>query len=130
VTQRVLLRDFETRGVVNLKKVGGWRYATHADTDVLCCAYAVDDGPVRLWVPGDPVPPEWQDAAASPDWLAVAFNDNFERQIEAHIMAPRYGWPVIPIGQHRCLMASALSLALPTPVRRLPHLVTSAGCGR
>jgi hypothetical protein len=109
----ILLRDFETRGVLDLKKVGAARYATHPDTDVLCCAYCVDDGPVELWVRGDPVPPEWIEAARDPDWLVSAFNDAFERAIEAHIMAPRYGWPVIPIAQHRCLMASALSRALP-----------------
>src|ERR1700730_11041999 len=45
------LRDYESRGILNLKNVGAWRYATHPSTDVLCCAYAVDDGPVQLWVP-------------------------------------------------------------------------------
>jgi DNA polymerase bacteriophage-type len=109
----VLIRDFETRSTINLKKFGAWRYATHPDTDVLCCAYCVDDGPVALWVPGDPVPPEWIRAAQDPEWLVSAFNDNFERQIEAHIMSPRYGWPLVPIERHQCLRASALALALP-----------------
>jgi DNA polymerase bacteriophage-type len=47
------------------------------------------------------------------DWSAAAFNDGFERLIEQHILAPRYGWPVVPIQQHRCLQAAALALALP-----------------
>jgi DNA polymerase len=109
----ILIRDFETRATLDLKKVGASIYATHADTDVLCCGYAVDNGPVKLWVRGDPVPPEWIEASQNREWLAVAFNDNFERLIEAHIMGPRYGWPPIPIARHRCLMASSLSLALP-----------------
>jgi DNA polymerase len=46
-------------------------------------------------------------------------NDNFERQIEAHIMAPRYGWPVIPIECHRCTMAAALALALPASLDKV-----------
>jgi hypothetical protein len=75
-TQHILLRDFESRGVLNLKDVGAWRYATHPATDVLCCAYAVDDGPVKLWVPGDPVPPEFIEVADDPSWVVSAFNDN------------------------------------------------------
>lgn len=109
----ILLRDFESRATLNLKLVGAWRYTTNPSTEVLCCAYCVDDGPVQLWRPGDPVPPEWIEAARDPSWLAVAFNDHFERLIEAHIMGPRYNWPLIPLERHRCLQASALSCALP-----------------
>jgi DNA polymerase len=59
----ILFRDYETRSTLDLKRVGAWKYATHSTTDVWCCAYAVDDGPVQLWVPGNPVPPEFVDAA-------------------------------------------------------------------
>jgi DNA polymerase len=109
----VLLRDYETKSRLDLKKVGAWRYSTHESTDVWCCNFAVDDGSIKLWVRGDPVPPEFVEAAQNPDWIAAAFNDAFERLIEKHIMVPRYGWPEIPIERHRCLQASALSLALP-----------------
>ena len=115
----ILHQDFETRGTLSLSDVGAWRYATHTTTDVWCCAFCVDDAPIQLWVPGDPIPPEWIEAARDPAWLVSAFNDNFERQIEAHIMAPRYGWPIIPIERHRCLQASALSLALPATLERV-----------
>jgi DNA polymerase bacteriophage-type len=108
-----LLRDFETKSTLSLPDVGAWRYATHHTTDVWCCSFCVDDGPVKLWIPGDPVPIEWIEAAQNPDWVVSAFNDYFERQIEAHIMGPRYGWPIVPIERHRCLQASALALALP-----------------
>ena len=64
-------------------------------------------------MPGDPIPPAFTEAAKNPDWLVSAFNNSFERLIERHIMAPRYSWPEIPIERHRCLLASALSLALP-----------------
>src|SRR5262249_34109501 len=53
------------------------------------------------------------EAANNPDWLACAFNDAFERLVEAHIMAPRYGWPLIPLQRHRCLQAATLARALP-----------------
>jgi DNA polymerase len=80
---------------------------------VLCCAYAVDDGPVKVWTPGDPTPPEFIEAANNSDWVASAFNDNFERQIERHILNPRYGWPIIPLERHRCTQAQTLAAALP-----------------
>jgi DNA polymerase bacteriophage-type len=84
-----LLRDYESRSTLNLPKVGAQRYARHPETDVHCCAFAVDDGPVELWVPGDPVPQAWVAAARDPEWIVSAFNDQFERCIETHIAAIR-----------------------------------------
>jgi DNA polymerase len=109
----ILFRDYETRSTLNLGDVGAWRYASDSSTDVWCCAYCVDDGEIKLWVPNKPVPHEFITAAENPDWLAVAFNDGFEHQIETHVMSPRYSWPLVPIDRHRCLQASALALALP-----------------
>jgi DNA polymerase len=109
----ILFRDYETRSTLDLREVGAWRYSQHASTGVWCCAYCIDDGEIKLWTLGDPVPIEFTEAAADPDCLVVAFNDNFERLIEQHILAPRYGFPLVPIKRHRCLQAAALSLALP-----------------
>ena len=60
------IATIETRSQVDLKKVGAARYAADPSTEVLCVAYAVDDGPVQLWRPGDPVPAEFFEAAANP----------------------------------------------------------------
>jgi DNA polymerase len=97
----VLHRDYETRGVLDLPKVGAARYASHPDSDVRCLAYAIDDGPVQLWTPGDPCPEEWLEAAQDPSFLVAAHNDAFERAIEHHVMGPRYGWPLVPKGRRR-----------------------------
>jgi len=43
--ERVGFIDFETRGLLNLKEVGAYRYATEASAIVL--AYAIGGGPVR-----------------------------------------------------------------------------------
>ena len=75
----VLFHDFETRSTLDLSEVGAWKYACDPSTDVWCCAYAVDDGPIQLWVPGDPVPPELIEAANNPEWTTSAFGDHFER---------------------------------------------------
>jgi DNA polymerase bacteriophage-type len=109
----VLSLDFETRSRLNLKKVGAQRYAADESTDVLCTAYAVDDGPVMVWTPDDVfVPPEIIEAAINPEWVVSAFNAGFERAIISHVM-PRYGWPTIAPDKFRCTMASALSFGLP-----------------
>ena len=114
-----LRRDYETLSTIDLPAVGAWRYATHPTTDLRCGAYAVDDGPIKLWVPGDPVPAEFIEAARNPDWLVSAFNDQFERLIEQFILGPRYGWPLVPIERHRCSQAAALALALPADLGKV-----------
>ncbi|MBB4017626.1 DNA polymerase [Chelatococcus caeni] len=111
--KHILHRDYETRSVVDLQAAGTHAYMEHATTDVWCCAYAVDEGPVKLWVPGDPVPDEFVEAAENPDWLAYAHNAAFERLAEHYIMAPRYGWPEIPLERQRCTMVMAHAMALP-----------------
>ena len=110
--QHVLHRDYETRSQVNLKKVGAFRYAADKTTEILCAAYTVDDGPVHLWRPDDPLPEEFLEAAADPNWVVCAHNDAFESAIEQHVLRP-LGWPTIPLSRHRCTMAACLALGLP-----------------
>ena len=69
--------------------------------------------PCSCGCPGDPVPPEFFEAAADPSWVVCAHNDAFETAIEQHVLAPRYGWPIIPLERHRCTMAMCLALGLP-----------------
>ena len=90
----VLHRDIETRSQVDLRKVGAARYAADPSTEVLCAAYAADSGPVQLWRPGDPVPMEFFEAAANPNWRAAAHNDAFETAIE-RVLHLRHGFPGI-----------------------------------
>jgi DNA polymerase len=111
--QHVLHRDYETRSQLALKVVGAHRYAADPSTAVLCCAYAVDDDPVQLWRPGDPVPVEFAEAAQNTNWIVAAHGDHFEAAIEKQIMVGRYGWPVILIDRHRCTLAACLVLGLP-----------------
>jgi DNA polymerase bacteriophage-type len=115
----ILFHDFETRSTLNLKRVGAPVYAMHSTTDVWCCAYAVDDGEVKIWKPGDPVPEEFIEAARNLQRVTCAHNDEFERLITTHIMAPRYGWPIVPIERRRCSMAMALALALPGKLEKV-----------
>jgi DNA polymerase len=119
----ILHRDFETRSTLDLEEVGAWRYAADPTTDVWCVAYAVDNGPVKLWLPGQPIPEEFQVAARDPDWLVAAHNDQFETAIEQRILAPRYGWPLVPIERHRCTMATGLANALPGRLKLIAEVL-------
>src|SRR5262249_9471064 len=109
-----LHRDYEARSCILLRRVGPPRFAADPSPTVLCCAYAVDNGSVRLWTPGDPIPPEFVEAANNPNWVVAAHGDHFESAIEHHIMAPRFAWPQIPLERHRS------TIPMPAPARFPP----------
>jgi DNA polymerase len=109
----VLHRDYETRGVLLLPKVGAWKYAADPRTEMFCGGYTVNDEPVKQWLPDQPVPEEFIEAARNPNWLVSAHNDPFESAIEQLLLHPRYGWPLVPLERHVCTMARCLAHALP-----------------
>lgn len=104
--------DFETRSPVDLKKTGTYVYAEHPQTGIWCAAFAIDDAPVRLWVPGEPCPDDVREHIES-GGLVTAHNAAFERVIWRYIFTPRHGWPEPKLEQWRCTMAQALALSLP-----------------
>src|ERR1700757_4111974 len=89
----VFHRDAEPRSRVDLNKVGAHRYTTDTSTEFLWRAWAVNGGPVSIWLPSDPIPPEAFEAAHNPNWKVAAHGDPFETANEENILAPRYGWP-------------------------------------
>jgi DNA polymerase len=109
----ILHHDYETRSVLYIEEVGAWRYSQDPSTEVWGCAFAVDDGPIEWWRPGEVIPEPFVIAAQDPTWLTSAYNDTFERLITQHVTGPRYGFPLVPIERRRCLQASSLLLALP-----------------
>jgi DNA polymerase len=128
----ILFRDIETRSTVDLKVVGAHRYAADATTGVWCVGYAVNDSPPGIWVPGQPIPGCFVEAARNHDWLIAAHNDAFERAIEQHILH-LLGWPLVQIERHRCTMAMTLAAALPAALEKaiealgLPYPKDTAG---
>src|SRR5262245_11085138 len=113
----VLHRDYETRGHAILKPVGNYQYAIDPSSEGVCCACAVDDGPVQLWTPGNPVPAEFIEAATNPAWIVSAHGAHFEDAIEQHILRPRFSFPVFEIAKQRCTQAMSLALGLPARLR-------------
>jgi DNA polymerase len=119
-----LFVDFETRSAVDLKVVGSSVYAESGTTDVWVACYAIGSGTVRVWYPGDPVPPDLA-AHVRSGLPLIAHNAAFERTIWSKIMGPRYGWPEPALEQWHCTAAMAAAMALP---RNLEDAARVTGC--
>jgi len=113
----ILSIDLETRSPVDLKKSGAYRYFENPHTSILCAAWAIDDGPVSVWLPGERCPLGIQAAVASGAEIS-GWNVNFERQGWNHILGPRHGWPVPHLDQYRDTAAQAAAQALPRALEK------------
>src|SRR5262245_18203475 len=103
--------DIETCSQRNLKACGAFIYATDPSTDVLCLCYAVDDGNIQVWKPGDPVPAPFANPADYDPF--VWDNWHFDREIYTRILVPRYGFTPIPLERQDCAQRLALANAYP-----------------
>lgn len=80
--------DFETRSMLDIKKVGVDRYARNAE--VLMLAWAFDDEEPQLWLPETDHSIYFQpffDALVSTDCVKVAWNKRFEQLIFKHALS-------------------------------------------
>ena len=103
--------DFETRSTADLLKVGAYNYAFHPTTDINCLGWAIGDGEVELWEPGDPIPPKLLERIMAGDLIA-AWNAQFERLIWNNILV-KYGFPPLPIERFYCIAALARCRGFP-----------------
>lgn len=108
----VLHVDFETRSTADLLETGVHKYANDPQTDVWLAALALDDGPIHVWYPGQPLPDEFA-AHIERGGTVCAHNASFEWHIVEYICAPRYGWPRVKPEQLDCTAARAAIMALP-----------------
>jgi DNA polymerase len=92
--------DFESRSACDLKSAGVYNYAQSLSTEVLCMAYAYDDGEVQMWT-GGPLP----------DFTGHqirAHNAAFERLIFWYVLQQDY-----PLEQFYCTAAQARANCAP-----------------
>lgn len=86
--------DIETYCELDIRKVGAYRYCEHDSFEILMCAYAVDDEPVRVAVGAlellEQVEPLLDMMSTRPDVTYVAHNSTFERVA----FSKYYGLPV------------------------------------
>ena len=102
--------DFETRSPVKLKTAGLYVYAEHPQTEIMCMAWAIGDRPTQLWLPGQPLPPDF----INWDGGFRAWNATFERVIWQHKLAQLSPMAAVPIlDRWTCTAAEAAAMALP-----------------
>lgn len=112
--------DFETRSVVDIKRVGAHLYAKHPTTEVLCLYYKLPGGDLKRWVTAideiglerSPLPRDlfkWIEDGG----LVEAHNAGFEIAIWREQCVKKMKWPKVRPGQWRCSAAKASASALP-----------------
>jgi DNA polymerase len=115
-----LFWDVETRSATSLRVCGSWRYASDSTTQVLCICFAVDDGEIKTWVPGQPVPAPFLAIAAEPAaWRTIAHNAEFERAILERVLVPQHGFPLVALTAQHCSMTLALANGYPAELDQL-----------
>ena len=118
----ILSIDLETRSPTDLKRSGAYRYFENPYTEILCAAWAIDDGPVNVWFPNEPCPVKV--ALAVLDGCEISgWNVNFERQGWNHILGPRHNWPVPYLDQYRDTAAQAAAQALPRALEKAARVL-------
>jgi DNA polymerase len=110
---RVVHIDFESYSEADLRKLGPWGYSLSPSTEVLCMAWAINDGKPHLWKPGEPLPAFVKDPTG---YELHAWNSFFEYCLWHHTQ----GWLAVPVAQWVDPSAQAAALALPRSL---------AGCG-
>lgn len=101
--------DRETFSEQDLKAVGTYRYAETAED--LLIAYAIDDGPTKVWdCTAEEIPDDLYQALQEAEEV-WAHNAQFDKAI--HNGPMQMALPVVELERWRCSMAMALSHALP-----------------
>ena len=104
--------DIETFSTVDLPKTGVYRYAEDQSTEVLCIAYAVNDGKISLWAPGMSLEPLIA-LVNDPVSVLAAHNASFERIVLNGAAGKKIGFPATPISKWLCTAAKAAAHSLP-----------------
>lgn len=104
--------DFETRSHCDLPRHGAYTYARHPSTQVLCMAWAIDDGEVELWTPEQPFPQAVRDAIQNMEVIR-AHNAAFERLIFWYVLCPDFDVPEPTLEQFYCTAAQARANCAP-----------------
>jgi DNA polymerase len=115
--------DFETRSHRNLKTDGLYNYVKDPSTDWLCLAIKREDAKsIVVFNPsiyakqktlGELLVSPFLSSLGSGEATVHAFNAEFEFNVWNEIVAPRMGWPALPLSAMRCSAARALAMGIP-----------------
>nr|DAX94303.1 MAG TPA: DNA polymerase I [Caudoviricetes sp.] len=112
----ILSIDIETYSDLDIKKVGGYKYAENCE--VLLFAYAWDDEPVQIvdLTAGEVLPDDVLGALTNNTITKCAYNAQFERTVLSHFlhrMDPTEPFEFLTPEGWSCTMVHALTLGLP-----------------
>ena len=112
----ILSIDIETYSDLDIKKVGGYKYAENCE--VLLFAYAWDDAPVQIvdFTAGETLPDDVLFALTDNMVTKCAYNAQFERTVLSHFlhrMDPTAPFQFLDPAGWSCTMVHALTLGLP-----------------
>lgn len=116
--------DFETYSECDIKTAGGYNYAAHPTTEVICMAWAIDDEEPQLWTPDIPFPTRLYEAleAGAEVW---AWNAAFERAVWEYQLKKQRGVQIDP-SQWNDTAALAATLALPRALGKCAEVLDLA----
>lgn len=81
--RRTLFIDYETRSEEDLKLSGSHKYNMHPTTEMLLCAYAFDDEPVKVC---EELPDEIFNAIEDDSILKIAHNAEFDMGVSKYVL--------------------------------------------
>lgn len=112
--------DLETRGIVDLKKVGAHRYAEDRYTSIIlgCYGFGHDLRPEDVGGWYGEVPPDEVLEHVEAGRLVIAHSAAFERSMWNARILPLTGVPML-IEQMDCTYARGLAVGLPGPLEHL-----------
>lgn len=114
--------DLETRSLADLTVVGGWHYARHPSTEILCAAVRRNSEPVLVWSPiegfGDPGAEQLLREMLADDGPIYAHNaTGFEVPMTEHVLT-RMGFPAIGRTRWRCTATMARRANIPPSLEK------------
>lgn len=106
---KILSIDLETYSDLDIKAVGGYKYAENAE--ILLFGYAYDDDPVQVidLAQGEEIPADIIADISNPAVLKTAYNAQFERTVLSHYLFDGY---FLNPNQWQCTMVLSLNLGL------------------
>jgi DNA polymerase bacteriophage-type len=107
--------DFETFSELDIRKVGGHRYARHQSTEVLICSYWLPGmGDPAVWLPRKEAPPARLVRWVRDGGKLGAHNASFERVVWRYALTRMHpGLPQVKDSQWVCTAAKAAASGLP-----------------
>jgi DNA polymerase len=114
--------DYESRSLADLTVVGGWHYARHPSTEILCAAIRRNNEPVLVWSPiegfgGEGAGQLLREMLAD-DGPVYAHNaTGFEVPMTEHVLT-RMGFPAIDRKRWRCTATMARRANIPPSLEK------------